>query len=162
VNNNDERDYEEEKFNKELAEAIDGDIKYYAEKDQERFEEIDDGPRHWMYTKEQPLSHGELLQRDKESEADSVVRNSDGLQEFIFTFGVGHKLVAVLPESHQPVEPQEGFSLAGYYVRISAPDEFAARMVMISRWGHNWSSCYYVIDPIGQNAINKYKELKFE
>lgn len=100
-------------------------------------------------------------------DGDEIVKDEEWLgnleKEYIFTFGVGHKLVTYLPEMHREVEPQEGFSLAGYYVKVSAVDETAARMIMISKWGHNWSSCYGPDHPMSfDNALKKYKELKIQ
>jgi hypothetical protein len=111
--------------------------------------------------------HNSNLDGDEEwlgnLEAEVEEARSD-YKEYIFTFGVGHKLVTYLPEMHNAVEPQEGFSLAGYYVKISATNETDARVLMIRRWGHNWSSCYRSdLNPVAfDNAIAKYKELKIE
>lgn len=123
-----------------------------------------------------PTRHGDDMTPDRDEDyrehnsnldGDEIVKDEEWLgnleKEYIFTFGVGHKLVTYLPEMHREVEPQEGFSLAGYYVKVSAVDETAARMIMISKWGHNWSSCYGPDHPMSfDNALKKYKELKIQ
>jgi len=79
---------------------------------------------------------------------------------WIFIFGFGHKLYAYLPEMHQDVQPQEGISLAGYYVKISADDEERAREEMICRFGNNWSSTYSADSDRGRHAMATYRELR--
>ena len=131
MNNNDERDYEEERYNKELIEQEDS-VEATAEVvdwERELTESLDD----WQ----------------------------DPMSDWIFTFGVGHKLVVYLPEMHDRVETQEGFSLAGYYFRIKAADEIQAREKFIQLFGHNWCSTYPVGSFQGRQITTNYKELKF-
>jgi hypothetical protein len=108
---------------------------------------------HYQHKGEQPMK--DLDQSDVEADAqrmndelgldESIVRNDKDYakETFYFTFGVGHKLIACLPESTLPVATeQEGIPLAGKYVRIEAADENEARIEMHRRWGRNWSSVY--------------------
>jgi hypothetical protein len=78
---------------------------------------------------------------------------------YYFTFGVGHKLIACLPEQHKTVNPYEqvGIPLAGMYVKIDATDETSAREEMIRRFGIYWSSCYN--EASFQQLKYKYTEL---
>jgi hypothetical protein len=98
--------------------------------------------------------------REHNSKLQEAPVQFEEVQEFIFTFGVGHKLVAYLPEMHGEVEPQEGISLSGSYVKIAAFSEIEAREAMIKKWGHNWSSCYTRESIAGQQAVRRYKQLK--
>ncbi len=150
MNNDDERDFEEEQYNRDLG--------HEEPTEDEVLADIDDGPRHWLGATA-GLQHGEI---DWEKDLTEAL-DEPKLETFLFTFGVGHKLVVYLPEMHDHVEPQEGFSLAGYFVKIEATDELAARLKMIKRWGHQWSSCYSqgAHSMSYQNVLDKYKELKF-
>jgi len=113
--------------------------------------EIDDGPRHWVYAAgEEP----------PEWEKDLLGEIPPPKPSWIFIFGFGHKLYAYLPEMHQDVQPQEGISLAGYYVKISADDEEKAREQMIRRFGNNWSSTYSADSDRGRHAMATYRELR--
>ena len=146
MNNNDERDYAEEAANRQILETG----------DEERMSPIDDGPRHWI-TNDDNLDNGGGVHGIGAYEEDRVEQIAP-MHVYYFTFGVGHKLIACLPE-HGPADPdmQSGFSLSGYYVKIEATDEMEARIEMIRCWGPHWSSCY---SEIGfDNIRNRYKEL---
>jgi hypothetical protein len=148
MNNNDERDYAEELENSRLIlEAQDEAEESYS--------------TNIAYTEERTDSPTDVTPPECE-EVCVHFGYPHRKPTFYFTFGVGHRLIAHLPEHGDNCDGnQDGISLGGKYVKIQAVDETAARLEMIRRWGHNWSSVYY--DEVRfKYMIQKYKytELK--
>jgi hypothetical protein len=158
MNNDDERDYDEEGYNRRLLESGDGEDALEATlRKAMEIDAVNIQGAGTEYIGLPTRTLGEKL-------ADYVGARLEPGEEtppectdvcvhfgyphrkptFYFTFGVGHKLIACLPESTLPVDPseQEGIPLVGKYVKIVALNENAARVEMHRRWGRHWSSCY--------------------
>jgi hypothetical protein len=125
--NNDERDFAEEAANRRIFETGDGELQDKVDHLIARGREIIDAPYN-----------------ETEVKAAALLGHPARTFPYYFTFGVGHRLIASLPESPGRIDPraQQGIELAGMYVKIEATDEISAREEMIRRFSIYWSTVY--------------------
>jgi hypothetical protein len=140
MNNDDERDFEEERANRQMiedeqraelqgeAETVDHLIK--AERDREK---IWLGAKTYVFTDELDDGNGPHY-----ADASEL---PPGKTDFYFTFGLSAKLVAYNRDLAFSAS-QSGIPLARYYVRIDAENENWARAEMTRRWADCWAFCY--------------------
>jgi hypothetical protein len=159
MNNNDERDYEEEAFNRypTAGQWMDP---------EEKAPEVPITQKHTQAGFNAARAIHELRETEEahttawnaqqtayrdEIGAPVVMKN----QTFYFTFGVGARLV--MHVEGERLYPQGGYlQLGGRYVRVLAGDSEAARDKMNAKYGQGWASMY--TEETFADKLSKYQQ----